>query len=443
MDILNSREWAILIWLLLAIGYFTALPKRRPIKGSLKSLIKAFLSRHILSVTTLMSIYVALIIYVLFIVGVWDLSQLKTTIIWYFTVATLSLFRLEHYKEAPHRLRDMVIDNLRLVGIIEYLVGIYTFHLAIELILVPVLFVLGSAVALAETKLEYQPAHKFLNGVLSIIVISILGAVVYLMATDFGKVISRESAYDFVVPLFLSVAYTPFIIFMMVYSTYQNVLIKLRSSIKRRPLELYARLAALLVFNIRISLLERWATNVAKRNIKSVADINQSIRQVFDMVAREKNPPEINRLEEWSPYEAKDYLISEGIKTLHYHPVDPADAAEWFCCSELVEFGDGLFSNNIAYYLNGDKYAVKSMKLKLNVNAPEHASQAHAKLLSAATVLMRNALGLELTDVLHKVVTAGDEGTIEGPDFKIVVTKNIWPSHAIGGYDLGLELSGI
>lgn len=443
MDILNSREWAILIWIFLAIGYFSLSPKRNNLKKPLNSLLKVFLSRHIISSITLMSIYVGLAIYALSFFELWDSSQLKNTIIWYFTVAAFSLFRLKHYKKAPHRLQDMVVDNLRLVGIIEYLVGAYPFHFVIELLLVPILFVFSGAAALAEDKQEHQAVYKLLNGVLITIAVSILGATLYLMATDFSRVASREGVYDFFVPPILTAAYIPFITFMMVYSTYQNIFIRLRFSIRHRSLELYARLAALVVFNFRITLLDRWAANVAKLNIKSIADINRSIGQVFDMVKRENNPPKVDRSEGWSPYEAKDYLISEGIKTRYYQPIDPEDGQEWFCCSNLVEFGDGLFRNNITYYLNGDERAVKSMKLQLNVNAPEYASQAHAKLLSAASVLMRNALGLELTDILDKAVTPGDKGTIEGHDFKIEVTKKIWPNDAFGGYNLWVELSGI
>lgn len=443
MNILNNREWAILIWILLATGYLSLSPKCKSIKEPLKSLIGALFSRQILSTIILMSMYVAFVTYALSLVGLWNSSQGKSTIIWYFTVAAFSLFRLEHYKEAPHRLRDMVINNLRLVGIIEYLVGIYAFHFAIELMLVPVLFMLGGAVALAETKPEYQTAHKFLNGLLTSIAVSIIGATFYLMVADFGKVASREGVYDFIVPPLLTASYTPFIAFMVIHTTYQTIFIRLRLFIKRRPIELYARLAAMLLFNFRISLLERWFSNVALRNLESIFDVNQSIRQIFEMVAREKNPPEVDRSEGWSPYEAKDYLRSEGIETRYYHPVDPEDCKEWFCCSNMVEFGQGLFPNNVAYYLTGNEQAVKSLKLKLNVNAPEHASEAHAKFLSIASVLARNALGLELADVLEKTITPGVEGTIELPDFKIEVSKNIWPNHALGGYDLGLELSGI
>lgn len=443
MDILNTREWAILAWLLLVIGYFSFSSKLESLKKTFISLLKTLFSRHILSAIILMSMYVALIIYTLSTIGLWDTTQIKSTTTWYFTIATFSLFRLESYKEAPHRLKDLVVGNLRLIGVIEYLVTTYTFNFFIELILVPVSFVLSAAVAFTEPKPEYKPAHKFLNGMLTITATCILGATFYLLVVDFGKVATTKGVYDFVVPSILSTAYTPFIAFMVVYTTYQTALIRLRLSMKHRPIELYARLVAILVFNIRISLLERWTSIVAKRNIESVSDVNLSIRQIFAMVAREKNPPRVERSEGWSPYVAKSYLVSEGIATGHYHPVNPEEDKEWFCCSNMIEFGQGLFPNNIAYYLNGSANAVTSMKLKLNVNAPEHVKEAHAILLSTASVLVRNALGLELGDALSKAIIMGVEDTIEGPDFKIEITKCIWPNHFFGGYDLGLELSRI
>lgn len=440
MDILSSREWAILIWALLTVGYVSFSSKRHSLTKSLKAVLGTLLSRHIVSAVALMSIYVSLIIYGLSQVGLWDSSQLKNTVVWYFAVAALYLFRLDHIKSNPQFLRDAVFDQLKLIGVIEYLIGVYTFHIFFELILVPALFVLSAMLVLTETKPEHQYTHKLLKGLLVVIGFCILSATFYLMFADFGKVASRDGIFDFAIPLLLTAAYMPFVGFMVVYSTYQTVLIKLRFSIKRKPVELYARLAALLAFNFRINLLERWASNVALLNISSVRDVNQSIGQIFKMVAREKNPPKVDRSEGWSPYEAKDFLISEGIKTRHYHPVDPEDDQEWFCCSDLVEIDQGLFPNNIAFYLDGNERAVKSLKLKLNVNAPEYASEAHAKLLSVAEVLVRKALGLELNDILGKAITHGIDGLIEGGDFKIKISKHIRPK---GGYDLGLELSGI
>ncbi len=390
-----------------------------------------------------MTMYVVMIIYGLARLGLWDFSLLKGSLIWFFSVAIFSLFQVNKFSESPHKISGLVADSFKLVVVIEYLVGAYTFHIVVELVLVPLIVFLSALVAFAETKPEYESVHKFLNAVLAIVGIAILGAVMYLLVKDFDQVANRQAASDFVLPVILSALYTPFIAFMAVYSTYQTVLIRLQYSIKKRHVELYASFVAMLIFNVRTELLKRWSSNVAKCRLQTVREVNQSFRQFFQMLAREKSPDAIFLPEGWSPNLARKFLISEGIETGFYNPVDPMEPSEWFCCSKLVEFGSGLFPNNIAYYLNGNDRAVNSLRLKLNVNDPEHAEEAHTKLLSSADTLAREALGLDLRDILSQAIIFGQEGTLDGPDFKITFTKTEWPNHAFGGYDLSVEISGI
>lgn len=443
MDILNSREWAILVWVLIAIGYITRPPRWRTLKDPLLGVLRALGSRHLVSAITLMAMYVIMVIYGLARLGLWDFNLLKGSLIWFFSVAVFSLFQVNKFSESPHKLRGLVTDSFKLVVVIEYLVGAYTFHIAVELVLVPLVVFLSALVAFAETKPEYESAHRFLSTVLAIVGAAILGSAMYLLVKDFELVANRQAASDFVLPVILSSLYTPFIAFIAVYSTYQTVLIKLQYSIKKRHVELYARFVAMLIFNVRTELLKRWSSNVAKCRLQSVREVNQSFRQFFQMLAREKSPDAISLPEGWSPNLARNFLISEGIETGFYNPVDPLEPSEWFSSSKLVEFGSGLFPNNIAYYLNGNDRAVKSLKLQLNVNDPEHAEEAHTKLLSSADTMAREALGLDLWDVLSQAIIAGQEGTLDGSNFKITFTKNEWPNHASGGYDLGVEVSGI
>ena len=390
-----------------------------------------------------MTMYVVTIIYGLARLGLWDFSLLKGSLIWFFSVAVFSLFQVNKFSESPYKLRGLVTDSFKLVVVIEYLVGAYTFHIAVELLLLPLIVLLSTLVAFADTKPEYEPVYKFLNAALAIVGVAILGSVMYLLVKDFEQVANRQAASDFVLPVILSALYTPFIAFMAVYSTYQAVLIRLRYSITKRHVEFYARLVTMLIFNVRIDLLKRWSSNVAKCHLQTVREVNQSFRQFFQMLAREKSPDSVSLPEGWRPNLARNFLISEGIETGYYNPVDPMEPSEWFSCSKLVEFGPGLFPNNIAYYLNGNERAVNSLKLKLNVNDPENAEEAHTKLLSSADKLAREALGLDLRDMLSKAIIPGQEGTLDGPNFKITLTKSEWSNHASRGYDLCVEVCGI
>jgi hypothetical protein len=235
VDILNSREWAILIWAFIAIGYITRPPRWRKLNEPLLGMLRALGSRHLVSAITLMTMYVVTMIYGLARLGLWDFSLLKGSLIWFFSVAVFSLFQVNKFSESPHKLKGLVADSFKLVVVIEYLVGAYTFHIAVELVLLPLIVLLSALVAFAETKPEYEPVHRFLNAVLVIVGAAILGSVMYLLVKDFEQLANRQAASDFVLPVILSALYTPFIAFMAVYSTYQTVLIRLRYSITSRP----------------------------------------------------------------------------------------------------------------------------------------------------------------------------------------------------------------
>lgn len=443
MDILNSREWAILVWVLIVIGYVTRPPRWWTLKEPLPRVLRALGSRHVVSAITLMTIYVVGMIYGLSSLGLWDPSLLKVSLIWFFSVAVFSLFQVNKFSDAPHKLKGLVADSFKLVVVIEYLVGTYTFHFAVELVLVPLVVFLSTLVAFCEAKPEYESARKFLNAILAVVGAAILGSVMYLLVKEFQKAANLQSASEFVLPVILSALYTPFIAFMAVNSTYQTVLIRLRYSIKKRHVELYARSVAMVIFNVRIEPLKRWSASVAKCRLQTIGEVNHSFRQFFQMLAREKSPESVSLTEGWPPNQARNFLLSEGIETGYYNPIDPMEPSEWFSCSKLVEIGSGLFPNNIAYYLNGNERAVASLKLKLNVNDPGHADEAHAKLLSSADTLVREALGLDLRDMLSQAIVSGQGGALDGANFKIMFTKSEWPNLALGGYDLGVEVSVI
>jgi len=94
-----------------------------------------------------MAMYVVMMIYGLARLGLWDFSLLKGSVIWFFSVAVFSLFQVNKFSESPHKLKGLVADSFKLVVVIEYLVGAYTFHIAVELVLVPLVVFLSALVA--------------------------------------------------------------------------------------------------------------------------------------------------------------------------------------------------------------------------------------------------------------------------------------------------------
>lgn len=440
MDILNNREWALVIWIVVVGLFILFSPKMVHVRKSLRGVIKAFFVRHIISTLTLMLVYIATMIYGLSRIGIWEFNQTKNTIIWIISVAVLSLFQLESAKQDPHFFKHSVLDNLKLIAIIQFVIGVYVFNLVIELILVPIMAIVGAMLAVAQSDEKYQLIEKILNGFLATLGIIFIVHTLYMLATNFGDFGKIQTVYDFSIPPLLTFLYLPFIFFMMVYTTYELFCARLQVLVKDPSVRRYAKMYSFFNFHFNIKLIERWAGTLHFQNTSSKQAIKESIKQIFKLIAVEKNPPKVISSEGWSPYEAKNFLLKEDIKTGYYHSFAPN---EWFASSSLVEIGNDLIPNNVSYYVEGNENTAKCLKLILNVNQRENAEMAHMKLLSSVKVLLKSALGVELTREIEAAIIERKDMKIKYENFEFSVEKNDWPQNSIGGYDIRAIISCI
>lgn len=440
MDILNNREWALVAWIVVAGLFILFSPKKMHVRKSLRGVIKEFFVRNIISTLTLMLIYIAIMIYGLSRIGVWDFNQIKNTIIWIMSVATISLFRLESTKQDPHFFKNSVLDNLKLIAIIQFVVGVYVFNFVAELILVPIMAIVGAMLAVVQSDEKYKLVEKILNGFLATLGTIFIIHSLYMLATNFGDFCKIQTVYDFSIPPILTFLYLPFIFFMMVYTTYELVYARLNVLVKDPSARRYAKMYIFFNFHFNSKLLERWAGALPFQDTSSKQAIKDSVKQIFKLISVEKNPPKVISSEGWSPYEAKDFLLKEDIKTGYSHSFAPD---EWFASSSLVEIGNGLIPDNLSYYVEGNENTAKCLKLILNVNQRENAEMAHMKLLSSVKVLLKSALSVELTREIEAAIIEGKDMKIKYENFEFSVEKNDWPQKSIGGYDIRAIISCI
>jgi hypothetical protein len=100
--------------------------------------------------------YMTIIIYWLSEFELWNAEPLKNTIFWCVSVGFMSLFKLEQIEKDQGFFKHSVINNLKLLAILQFIVGVYTFSLWIEILLVPVLALIGSMLAIAEIDKRYH-----------------------------------------------------------------------------------------------------------------------------------------------------------------------------------------------------------------------------------------------------------------------------------------------
>lgn len=440
MDILNNREIAIALWLLVISVYICSSSRMAEVRASFRSVLSAFFVRQIMSVLCLMVAYMVIVVYWLAELDLWNLEQLKNTIFWCVSVGFMSLFKLESIKKDTNFLKHSVIDNLKLLAILQFIVGVYTFPLWVEVLLAPVLALIGAMLAIAETDKKYHQAKVLLEYCLSLFGVVLVVYTLYMLVTNFGEFGKEKTAYDFFIPPLLTFCYLPFVFIMMVYSSYEQVFVRLNFSINNRFHRYVAKLYAIVLFNLRISLLERWSHEVARANIESHSDLVGSIKHIFKVRSSEKNPKEVPIDQGWSPYEAKDFLVSEGLNTGFYNRLFEE---EWSASSPMKEFNDGIIPDNIAYYVEGTEEVANVLKLKINVNDASRAQQASEKLEELAESLSMSCLNQSLTEDMRKAISNCVPFSEKSEGRKISLDVERWPNHRFNGYDLKFLISSI
>jgi hypothetical protein len=440
VDILNNREIAIALWLLAISVYIFSSSKTAEVRAAFKGVLSAFFARQIIIVLCLMLSYMAIVIYWLSELDLWNAEQLKNTVFWCVSVGFMSLFKLEQIKKDQSFFKHSVIDNLKLLAILQFIVGVYTFPLWAEVLLVPVLALIGALLAIAETDKKHHRVKALLEYCLSLFGIALIVYTLYMLTTSFGDFGKEKTAYDFFVPPLLTLCYLPFVFFMLVYSTYEQVFVRLKFSIKNRFHRYAAKFYAFLLFNVRISLLERWSYQVARANIESHSDLLDTFKHIFKVRYSEKNPRNVLKEHGWSPYEAKDFLVNEGLSTGFYNKLYEE---EWSASSPMEEFSDGIIPDNIAYYVEGSEEVANVLQLKINVNDAARSQQACEKLGEIAEILNIYSLNLPLSEEIKSAISCCEPYSERYDGKTISLAVEHWPNHRFNGHDIKFLISSI
>jgi hypothetical protein len=90
---------------------------------------------------------------------------------------------------------------------------VYVFRLVVELVLVPVLFLLAGLLVVSQLKEEYKPVERLVSNATALFGAGVFAYAGYSIYSDWSSFAKVETAKDFLVPLALSLLFMPFIYF--------------------------------------------------------------------------------------------------------------------------------------------------------------------------------------------------------------------------------------
>lgn len=159
IESISNRELAFLVWMsLLLVVVVLKASVRKAASNLLRMIFWSKLTIYFLSVAA----YTTGMAYFLWRMDLWDVIQVKNTVLWFFTAGAASLFHITD-RDKSNYLKDTIKDILSITAVLQFLVGIYSFGFVVELVLVPLVFLVGGMTVIAERNSEHHHLARLLR----------------------------------------------------------------------------------------------------------------------------------------------------------------------------------------------------------------------------------------------------------------------------------------
>lgn len=206
-DIFSTREVATGIWIIILIAFLFTV---EGIRNNIFTLVKTAMNRY-LAIPFLVLVTLGLcLIPILSLLPFWDIKYVKDLIMGVLFVGIPACFGAINTELQTEYFSNIVENNFKLGILLEFLISTYTFHLGVELILVPVLSFIVLIVTVSALRDEYKLVFRFFNSLQALIGIGIL---LFAMGAAINDLVTTKSITDnlirFTLPILISLFYIP------------------------------------------------------------------------------------------------------------------------------------------------------------------------------------------------------------------------------------------
>ena len=283
MNLFNNREIATAIWLL--VIFILMLFNRDIRKSFLDVFKKVFFEIKILSSIFFMIAYTAGIVFVLYQINFWNISLLKDTVVWFCFIGIPISFHSVTSETGQNLFRKVIVDNIKIVIIIEFIVNTYTFSLVGELVLIPVVTFIVILEVFAKTDEKNSSVAKLQNGLLIIIGIVILIFAISNVVSDYKNFVSLDTLRNFLLPPLLTFLFLPSIYFIVLSSTYEQLFVQLNLGgyeKKSKKLKRYAKREIIKHCLLSLKKVKK-ASNMNTYNLKDIRNKEDVDKMIKDL----------------------------------------------------------------------------------------------------------------------------------------------------------------
>ena len=175
-----------------------------------------------------MAAYIALAVQGLFLVGLWKQNLLKGTILW-FAFSGLALMFLEARADHNQSIwRLAVVDQLKVIVLVQYLVNTYAFAFPIELLLAPVLTAVVLLDEIAKRDAKYSGVATLTTWLQTLFGFGILALATHQAVSHSERFQTLDTLRAVILPPVLSAVLAPLIYLLSLFLAYEQLLLRLK-----------------------------------------------------------------------------------------------------------------------------------------------------------------------------------------------------------------------
>lgn len=209
----------------------------------------------------------------------WNVTDLKDSLFWFFTVAMVMVFSTNSTKKITD-FKKLLFDTIKITIVLEFIINLFSFSLLTELIMLPFLTFIVMLQVFSESDQKNFQVTKLLNNVLSFIGLSILLFSIYKTYTEFNNIANLGTLKSFILPIILTILFIPFAYSLSLFSIYQSYFIRLDFMTVKKDKVKIAKKHILTIANINLKKLNNIIDNFDKKVFYDDTDLKVYIKDI-------------------------------------------------------------------------------------------------------------------------------------------------------------------
>lgn len=222
MDILSSREWAIVTWIIIFLCFTIFV-----LKVDFTDVLKSFFNKKLNILWISIFLYNLFLTIILSFSRYWNNIYIKDIVFWVVfscITSTISIFD----KNKIFSFKKLIVTNITVSALIEFILSELTLSYYLELFLIGIFLPTSFLFLVSQTKLEYKVTENVLKKILSLLNFIFFVYILRELYKSFNFLLSQETWFKFLIPFIYSILCCPLYYAFIILNDYEKVSYKIQ-----------------------------------------------------------------------------------------------------------------------------------------------------------------------------------------------------------------------